>query len=167
MLKDGHLPVKSGIGVLMRIIGLICCAFLIALLMSPQDVDPRDRDYWNRKFSDSNTPFNREPSQLLIEAIRDRRPGVAVDLGMGEGRNAIYLAQQGWQTTGVDLSDVAVTQAKRRALQIGVRLDTVIDDLDHFDLGRNRWDLIALFYAVRSRVARSASTRHSIPVACW
>ena len=83
---------------------------------------------------------------MLVEAIRERKPGLAVDLGMGEGRNAVYLAQQGWQVTGVDQSDVAVGQAKKRALEAGVKLDAVVDDLDHFDLGRGKWDLVVLMY---------------------
>ncbi|HXN49669.1 MAG TPA: class I SAM-dependent methyltransferase [Bryobacteraceae bacterium] len=122
------------------------CLFLIVPLLLAQNVDPRDQDYWNGKFSDPKTAFNRSPNQMLVEAIRERKPGLAVDLGMGEGRNAVYLAQQGWQVTGVDQSDVAVGQAKKRALEAGVKLDAVVDDLDHFDLGRGKWDLVVLMY---------------------
>jgi SAM-dependent methyltransferase len=111
-----------------------------------QAVDPRDRDFWNGKYNDPKFNFNHQPSRLLVEAVRGRRPGLAIDLGMGEGRNAIYLAQQGWRVTGVDLSDVAIAQARRHAAQVGIKLDAVIDSLDHYDFGRARWDLIALFY---------------------
>jgi len=126
-------------------VGLVCL-LLVASVLRSQNVDPRDRDFWNGKFSDPKTAFNRSPNQLLVDAIRDRKPGLAVDLGMGEGRNAVYLAQQGWQITGVDMSDVAVAQAKKRALEAGVKLDAVVDGLDHFDLGRGRWDLIVVMY---------------------
>jgi len=114
--------------------------------MGPQVIDSDDRDFWNGKFSDSKTKFNHQPSRLLVAAIRDRNPGIALDLGMGEGRNALYLAQRGWQVTGVDLSDVAVAQAKEHAAKIGVKVNAVIDGLDHYDFGKNRWDLIILFY---------------------
>ena len=124
----------------------LVCLVLIAPLLLAQNVNPRDQDYWNGKFSDPKTAFNRSPNQLLVDAIRDRKPGLAVDLGMGEGRNAVYLARQGWQVTGVDQSDVAVAQAKKRAMDVGVKLDAVVDDLDHFDLGRGRWDLVVLMY---------------------
>jgi SAM-dependent methyltransferase len=137
---------KAANRVLMRVAGPVFCLLVMAPPIDSQAIDARDRDFWNGKFSDPKTPFSREASRLLIEAVRDRKPGLAIDLGMGEGRNAIYLAQRGWQTTGVDLSDIAVAQARKRAIQIGVKLDTVIDDLDHFDLGHSRWDLIALFY---------------------
>jgi SAM-dependent methyltransferase len=111
-----------------------------------QAIDPDDQRFWNSKFSDSHTPFNHEPSRLLVDTIHGLKPGRALDLGMGEGRNAIYLAQQGWEVTGVDLSDVAVAQAKKSAARDGVKLNAVLDGLDHFDLGRDQWDLIILFY---------------------
>lgn len=120
--------------------------FSILLLAHGQAADNRDRDYWNGKFSDPQTQFKREPSRLLVDAIRGRHPARALDIGMGEGRNAIFLAQQGWQTTGVDLSDVAVAQAKARAAQLHVSLTAIVDNLDHYDFGKNQWDLIAFFY---------------------
>jgi len=114
-------------------------------LLRPQAADP-DRQFWNRKFRDPQTQFQHEPSPLLVQAIRGRKPGTAIDLGMGQGRNALYLAAQGWRVTGVDLSDVAVAQAKEQAVRLGLQLDAVIDNLDHCDIGQERWDLITLCY---------------------
>jgi SAM-dependent methyltransferase len=111
-----------------------------------QTIDPRDQKYWNGKFNDPKTQFKREPSRLLVDAIHGRKPGSAIDLGMGEGRNSIYLAQQGWQVTGVDLADAGVAQAKKRAAELHLNLTAAVDDLDHYDLGRSQWDLIAMFY---------------------
>jgi len=120
--------------------------FSLALLANGQAIDPRDRDFWNGKFNDPKAQFNRQPSRLLVEAIRGRQPGRALDLGMGEGRNTIYLAQQGWQATGVDLADVGVAQAKARAAELHVNLTALVDDLDRYDFGKGQWDLITLFY---------------------
>ncbi len=116
------------------------------LLVNGQSADTRDRDFWNSKFNDPKTQFRREPSRLLAEAIRGRQTGRALDLGMGEARNTIFLAQQGWDTTGVDLSDVGVAQAKTRAAQLHVSITATVDDLDHYELGKDKWDLVALFY---------------------
>ncbi len=124
----------------------LAALFCLILLAYGQAVDPRDRDFWNGKFNDPKTQFDHEPSRLLVDAIRERHPGRALDLGMGQGRNAIYLAQQGWQVTGVDLSNVAVAQAKARAAQLHVSMTAVVDDLGHYDFGKSQWDLIALFY---------------------
>jgi SAM-dependent methyltransferase len=118
----------------------------IVLLANGQSIDPRDRDFWNSKFSDPKTQFNREPSRLLVEAIRTRPPGRALDVGMGDGRNTIFMAQQGWRATGVDLSDIAIAQAKARAAKLHVDLAAIADNVDHYDMGKNQWDLIALFY---------------------
>jgi SAM-dependent methyltransferase len=116
-----------------------------------------NRNFWNGKFADPSAPFNHEQSQLLVDAVRGRRTGLAVDLGKGAGRNALYLAQHGWQTTGVDSSDVAVDQAKKHAVQTGVKLNAVVDTLDHFELGKNRWDLIAQTGRLDARVMLSVS----------
>ena len=66
---------------------------------------------------------------------------------MGEGRNAIYLAQQGWQVTGVDVADQALAYAQKRAKALNVKITTVEQDVDQFDWGTNKWDLIVVSYA--------------------
>jgi SAM-dependent methyltransferase len=138
---------------------VIFTAFLAAALALAQAADRRDRDFWNQKFSDPKTEFRWLPSPLLVDAIHSSVPGRALDLGMGEGRNTIFLAQQGWNATGVDLSDVAIAQAKERAEQVGVKITAVVDDLDHFPMGENQWDLIAMFYVhAWYREARPKST---------
>ena len=75
-----------------------------------------------------------------------RKPGRALDVGMGQGRNAIYLAQQGWDVSGFDPADKAVALAQQEAKRLGVSLRTQIVGDDEFDFGRNQWDLIVLSY---------------------
>jgi SAM-dependent methyltransferase len=123
---------------------LLLLGVLLALTAGAQSTG--SRDFWNKIFTDPRSEFNRAPSHLLEDAMRGRPPGAAIDLGMGEGRNAIYLARLGWRVTGVDLSDVAVAQARKHAAQAGVPLEAVVADLDQYDFGHERWDLIALFY---------------------
>ena len=64
-----------------------------------------DADRWNRFYQDSNALYNREPNGFLMEVVADRTPGVALDYGMGTGRNALYLAKLGWKVYGFDLSE--------------------------------------------------------------
>jgi SAM-dependent methyltransferase len=127
----------------MKTLGLLLC---FAIAAGGQAIDPRERDFWNGKYNDPKFDFNHRPSRLLVEAIAGRHAGDAIDLGMGEGRNAIYLARQGWRVTGVDLAEAGVAQAKKRAVELGIKLDAVVDDLDRYAIGRSRWDLITLFY---------------------
>lgn len=130
---------------LMRTLRCLVSVTVIALTARAQTA-ANPRDSWNKIFGDPKVSFNRAPSRLLTVAIADSKPGAAIDLGMGEGRNAIFLAQRGWRVTGVDLSDVAVAQAKKRAAELGVPLEAVVEDLDKYDFGHERWDLITLFY---------------------
>ena len=154
------------------VILLGCALFLLTLRCAPWDIASLYRAVgravcWIRISAISGTTNLRAPiqslttsqSRLLVEAIRERKPGRALDLGMGEGRNAIYLAQRGWQVTGVDLSDVGVTQAKKHAAQVGVSLDAVLDGLDHYDFGRNRWALSSSSICMPGITKRSPAAR--------
>jgi SAM-dependent methyltransferase len=113
-----------------------------ALAQSPPSV----RGYWDDVFRSGRIQFNKDANKLLQYAIHDRKPGLAVDLGMGEGRNAVFLAEKGWQVTGVDISSEAVKQAKARAAAAHVSITAITEDLDRFDLGRAKWDLTVLLY---------------------
>lgn len=95
----------------------------------------------------ANDGFNSEPSELVVEATKGIKPGVALDVGMGQGRNAVYLAQQGWTVTGLDISAEAVAAAAANAAKAGVHLDVVKAGYDDFDFGSNRWDLIVMTFA--------------------
>ncbi len=121
-------------------------AFLIALTTARAQPPPSVRGYWDDVFRSGKIQFNKDASKLLQYAIRDRKPGLAVDLGMGEGRNAVFLAGKGWQVTGVDISGEAVKQAKTRAAAAHVSITVITEDLDRFDMGQAKWDFIVLLY---------------------
>lgn len=91
--------------------------------------------------------FASVPSEFLVGAIKGVAPGRALDLGMGQGRNAVALAMAGWTVTGVDVSGEAIAAAKRNAAAAGVALDGVKSDYASFDLGRDAWDLVAMIFA--------------------
>ena len=108
-----------------------------------------ERQRWNWAFTDSiwrRKRFNTQPNQLLVETVRGLKPGTALDMGMGEGRNTVYLARLGWQATGVDIADQAEAFAQARAKEAGVKITTVLHDGDTYDWGRNKWDLVLLCY---------------------
>jgi 2-polyprenyl-3-methyl-5-hydroxy-6-metoxy-1,4-benzoquinol methylase len=58
---------------------------------------------------------NGQPNRFLVAETEALTPGGAIDLGCGEGRNAIWLAVRGWQATGVDLSEVGLMKARELA----------------------------------------------------
>jgi len=91
--------------------------------------------------------FASRPSALLADAIKGVKPGVALDVGMGQGRNAVFLATQGWAVTGFDISEAALAASQANARQAGVPLTTVKASYDAFDFGTNTWDLVVLAFA--------------------
>lgn len=101
-----------------------------------------ENDFWNRFFTVDKPKFNTEPNALLASVVEGRKPGTALDVGMGEGRNALFLAKLGWDVTGFDPADKAVALAESRAKELQLKLRTAIALDTDFDFGRERWDLI-------------------------
>jgi 2-polyprenyl-3-methyl-5-hydroxy-6-metoxy-1,4-benzoquinol methylase len=91
--------------------------------------------------------FASVPSEFLVGAVKDVRPGRALDLGMGQGRNAVALAAKGWTVTGVDVSGEAIAAAARNADTAGVKVTGVKSDYASFDLGKEAWDLVVMVFA--------------------
>lgn len=91
--------------------------------------------------------FASTPSEFLSGAVKDVRPGRALDLGMGQGRNAVALARAGWSVTGVDVSGEAIVAAGRNAAKAGVKITGVKSDYASYDLGRDAWDLVVMIFA--------------------
>lgn len=103
-------------------------------------------DRWNRYFTAERPRFNPMPNVFLAQVVEGRTPGMALDVGMGQGRNAVWLARQGWKVTGFDPADQAVALARKNAEALGLSLDAIVARDDTFDFGENKWDLIVLSY---------------------
>jgi SAM-dependent methyltransferase len=110
---------------------------------------------WNKVYGGTDPIFVRTPNALLARVIEGRKPGKALDIGMGPGRNAVFLAMQGWDVTGFDPSDEAVRQAQASAAQAGVKIRAEVTSEDRFEFGAAHWDLIVMTY-IRSPTARDA-----------
>jgi SAM-dependent methyltransferase len=109
---------------------------------------------WNTILTAANPVFNTAPNAFLVEMTRGLTPGRALDVGMGQGRNTVYLAQQGWDSVGFDPAERAVAAAQEQAKKLGVKITTHIAGDEKFAWGENQWDLIVLSYvSVRSNVA--------------
>ena len=113
-----------------------------------------DAEFWNQYLVKNRQQWlNSAPNGFLVEIVKGRKPGKALDVAMGEGRNTIWLAQQGWDVTGFDPADQAVAVARGRAQHFGLAIRTEITTMEQFDFGENRWDLIVLSYAGCSQIA--------------
>jgi SAM-dependent methyltransferase len=103
--------------------------------------------HFNKIYSSPNPPFRQEPSHFVMRMIEGVKPGAALDVAMGQGRNAIYLASKGWTVTGYDLSDQGLRIAQDAAKKAGLTLETIKATHDEFDYGKARWDLIVETFA--------------------
>ncbi|HWR54125.1 MAG TPA: methyltransferase domain-containing protein [Bryobacteraceae bacterium] len=92
------------------------------------------------------TRFTTDPNAFLVSTIKGLKPGKALDVAMGQGRNAVYLATQGWDVTGFDIAEEGLNVASQNAARAGARITTAQSRFDDFDYGRERWDLIYFVY---------------------
>jgi len=88
--------------------------------------------------------FTSTPSEFMVESVGELKPGRALDVGAGQGRNAVWLALHGWDVTALDLSAAGLAAASENAGKAGVRIATVKSAYADFDFGSDRWDLILM-----------------------
>lgn len=77
-------------------------------------------DFWDEKYRATDRHWSGRPNQRLVERVSGLAPGHAIDIGCGEGADAIWLAQQGWEVRAVDVSTVALDRTASHAIQSDV-----------------------------------------------
>jgi SAM-dependent methyltransferase len=87
-----------------------------------------DSAQWDERYSTSELIWTGRANQFVETHLADLEPGTAVDLGAGEGRNAVWLASRGWEVTAVDFSPVGLDKAERLAAEHGVEIATACAD---------------------------------------
>lgn len=113
-----------------------------------------DRDGWNDRYRQKEHLPSAEPNPFLVDAVAGLTPGRALDLAAGEGRNAVWLAEQGWDVTAVDWSDVGVERGRRLADDHGLTVSWVTADLTVWRPAPASFDLVALLYLQIPRAER-------------
>lgn len=101
-----------------------------------------DRRHWDRMFKRQAYVFGKEPSALLRSHVEKLPLGRALDIAMGEGRNAVFLAKKGFDVEGVDLSEVALKKARRLAKENRVRITAINADLNHYAIAPDAYQVI-------------------------
>ena len=125
-----------------------------------------DRHEWNERYASKPILWAVDPAPFLSGELADRPAGRALDLGAGEGRTTLWLAEHGWQVTAVDFSDVALERGRQRAdaLGVGEAVEWICADLLDYDPAGGSYDLVLLMFihlppADRRRLlGRSAAT---------
>lgn len=128
---------------------VVCCLTLVAL-----EAEGRQQNVWDGVYAKvASGTF--ESNAFLLRMVESRRPGRALDIGIGEGRNAFALATQGWDVTGFDVSAAGVAMTRATAKARGLRVAAAVADVDTFDYGQRRWDLVAGLY-MHEMITRNA-----------
>jgi len=111
-----------------------------------------DQKRWNDRFGRKEFAFGKEPNPFLKKHIRLLPKGKALDIASGEGRNTVFLAQHGFEVDAVDISDRGLKKAQKLARDKGVKINTLLVDLDQYQIEKEQYDLIANFYFLRRRL---------------
>jgi tellurite methyltransferase len=118
-----------------------------------------ERQSWNQRYSrGSHGPS--QPDGFFLQAYSQfveplfPAAGDAMDIAGGTGRHAIWLAQQGWRVSLVDISDIAIQQARQNAERAGVRLNCVVEDMNAAPLAPARYDLLVVFFYLERGIFR-------------
>ena len=104
------------------------------------------RDDWDRRYSEKELLWSAEPNRFLVAELAGLPSGRALDLACGEGRNAIWLAELGWDVTAVDFSEIAIGKARQIAARRQIDVTFLCADLLDYEPKRSAFDLVLVFY---------------------
>jgi 2-polyprenyl-3-methyl-5-hydroxy-6-metoxy-1,4-benzoquinol methylase len=111
-----------------------------------------DQKRWDDRFGKKEFAFGKEPNPLLKRYIHFLPKGRVLDIAAGEGRNSVFLAQNGFEVDAVDISEKGLKKAQKLAKEKGVKINTFLVDLDQYQIEKEQYDLIANFYFLRRRL---------------
>jgi SAM-dependent methyltransferase len=108
--------------------------------------EPTRQQMWDERHAAHEPIESPDPDPTLVEEIGGIAPGRALDLGAGDGRNAVWLAAHGWDVTAVDFSRVALDRGRHLADRVGVAVDWLQEDLLTWAPPPASFDLVCLFF---------------------
>ncbi len=115
-----------------------------------------DAASWDERYGAAEFVWSTQPNRFLPPAVEGLTPGRALDLACGEGRNAVWLATQGWDATGVDFSATGLEKAARLAETNNVTVDWICADVTNWEPAAP-FDLVVVFYLQLPERQRSAA----------
>lgn len=119
------------------------------LLTGVRRASENSRGFWDKKFEQKNYIYGKAPARFLAKNYDFIPAGARVlDIGMGEGRNAVFLASKGYKVDGIDISSVAIKKARLLAREFDVRIETIHKNVKDYKVASNSLDAIICFYFV-------------------
>jgi SAM-dependent methyltransferase len=110
---------------------------------------------WDERYKAEKYAYGKTPNKFLEENINCIPKGKVLSLAEGEGRNAVFLAKQGYSVTAVDASLVGLNKARKLAEESEVAIEFIHADLADYELGENKWDgIISIFSPLPSSLRK-------------
>ena len=115
---------------------------------------------WDARYSEHDgARWSGRPNGRLLAEVATVKPGLALDVGCGEGADAIWLARSGWTVTAIDISEVALTRAREAAGLAGAAVEWVCGDALRTPFPAGSFDLVSLQYPALPKAAGEAAVR--------
>jgi len=102
---------------------------------------------WDQRYSDEEYVYGKNPNDFLANSANKIPKGKVLCIAEGEGRNAVFLAEQGYTVVAVDSSSVGLSKARILADERGVNIETVVCDLADFNIEPDSWDGVVSIFA--------------------
>jgi SAM-dependent methyltransferase len=132
---------------------MIFLSILLPCIGQVVSASEEDKKKWNKRYNTKEYVYGKEPTKFLKDNINILTRGKALVLAMGEGRNAIFLAENGFDVDSCDISEVAVEKSKLLAKRNNVKLNAFVADLEKYKIPTNKYDLITcICYAQRNLI---------------
>ncbi|MGW3989900.1 class I SAM-dependent methyltransferase [Streptomyces sp. NPDC004830] len=121
--------------------------------------DPAVRAEWDDRYADRQQLWSGRPNGALVAEVAGLAPGRVLDVGCGEGADALWLARGGWDVTALDVSGVALERAAGHAREAGLTVRWVHAELTEAALPPGSFDLVSAQYPALLRTPEAAAER--------
>jgi SAM-dependent methyltransferase len=108
-------------------------------------------DFWDQRYAEREILWSGQPNGALVSEVQSLRQGRALDVGCGEGADALWLAERGWDVTAIDVSQVALDRAAAEAERRGIRVSWLHTGLVEAALPAHSFDLVSAQYPALPR----------------
>ena len=105
-----------------------------------------NKEFWNSRYSNEQYSYGTEPNQFFKSYLDNLKPGKALFLGEGEGRNSVYAAKLKWNVDAVDFSDSAKDKAINLAIKNNVKINYTVCDLSEYNFAEENYDLVVMIF---------------------
>lgn len=123
--------------------------------------------HWDERYGERDgTMWSGRPNGRLIAEVGELPPGRALDVGCGEGADAIWLARRGWAVTAIDVSEVALDRARRAAEEAGVEVEWLRADVLQTSFPPQSFDLLSLQYPALPKAPGESAMQRLLNSVC-